>query len=323
MKSEIQQKDICFKSSNGNSIVSGAIYTHREIPPKAIVQISHGMCEHIGRYHDFIEYLVKNGFAVAGHDHLGHGKTAQNGEYGYFSQKNGAKYVLNDLYQMNQLTHKCFPNLPYFLLGHSMGSFFARLYAAVYPNTIDGLILSGTAGPTPGVDAGILLTEFLMKTKGEKFVSPVVQKIAFGKYLSQIKNPKTQYDWISRDERIVSEYAKDEACTFVFTVSAFHELFSTLRAVSSEKWVNRIPKDLPIFLFSGDADPVGNYGKGVIEVENMLKKANIKDVELLLYSKGRHEMLNELNRTKVYADVLDWLNRHIDSKVESEGMELC
>lgn len=311
MTSEIQRKDICFKSSNGVSIVSGAIYTHSMVPPKAIVQISHGMCEHVERYHEFISFLAANGYAVAAHDHLGHGKTAGSPDnYGFFAEENGAKCVLQDLQQMNTIVHQQFPHLPVFLLGHSMGSFFARLFCAVYPKNIAGLLLSGTAGPTAGVDAGILLTEFLCKTKGPRYVSAAVNKIAFGKYLSKIKNPKTPYDWISRDERIIADYQKDPACTFSFTVSAFHEMFRVLRAVSSKQWAEKIPASMPVFLFSGDADPVGNYGKGVIEVEKMLKEAGLKDVELVLYANGRHEMLNELNRTKVYRDVLDWLNQH-------------
>ena len=123
MTSEIQRKDICFKSSNGVSIVSGAIYTHSMVPPKAIVQISHGMCEHVERYHEFISFLAANGYAVAAHDHLGHGKTAGSPDnYGFFAEENGAKCVLQDLQQMNTIVHQQFPHLPVFLLGHSMGS---------------------------------------------------------------------------------------------------------------------------------------------------------------------------------------------------------
>ncbi len=314
MTSEILQKDICFKSSNGENIVSGAIYSNPNVVAKGIVQISHGMCEYIGRYQDFIKYLTQNGYIVAANDHLGHGKTAKEGLYGYFSKEKGAKHILLDLYQMNQITHQHFPNLPYFLLGHSMGSFFARLFAAVYPDAIDGLILSGTAGPMAGIDAGIILTEFLCKTKGETYRSPMVQKMAFGNYLSKIDNPKTDFDWICRDERVVDEYCKDSQCMFTFTVGAFHELFSTLRAVSSHSWAQKIRKDMPVFLFAGDADPVGNYGKGVIAVQQMLEKSGVEDIELILYANGRHEMLNELNHTKVYRDVLGWLDRHIETK---------
>lgn len=311
MISEVQQKDICFNSTNGESIIVGAIFTHSSIIPKAIVQISHGMCEHIQRYQDFINFLVCNGYIVVANDHLGHGKTATKDEYGYFAKKDGAKFVVQDLYQMNRIAHQHFPHLPIFLLGHSMGSLLARLFCVKYPQAIAGLILSGTAGPTAGVDAGILLTEFLSKTKGEKYISNVVHNIAFKTYLSRIKSPKTKHDWITRDERIVEEYANDPLCTFTFTVSAFHELFVTLRAVNSKKWAESVPVDMPVFLFSGDEDPVGNYGKGVLEVESMLKQAGVQDLEVLLYAKGRHEMLNELNKNKVYEDVLDWLERHI------------
>lgn len=304
--SEIQREDIWFDSSNGSSRVAGFFYTCPSVPPRAVVQLSHGMCEYIGRYKDVAGYLAKNGYAVAGNDHLGHGDTAA-GEYGYFGP-DGARHILQDLHAMNQLARKRFPGLPVILLGHSMGSFFARLFAATYPDSIDALVLSGTAGPNPALLGGILLSRMLSRTKGEKYRSNVIQKIAFGSYLAHIPHPNTPYDWITRDEEIVAAYAKDPRCTFVFTVNAFYEMFCTLRAVSSDRWAAKLKKTTPVLLFSGDQDPVGDYGKGVCTVERMLRAAGVQDLTLLLYPGGRHEMLNETNRQDVYADLLAWLD---------------
>lgn len=304
--SEIQREDIWFDSSNGTSRVAGFFYTCPSVPPRAVVQLSHGMCEYIGRYEEVAGYLARNGYAVAGNDHLGHGDTAA-GEYGYFGP-DGARHILHDLHTMNQLARKRFPGLPVILLGHSMGSFFARLFAATYPDAIDALIISGTAGPNPALMGGILLSRMLARTKGEKYRSNVIQKMAFGSYLARIPHPNTPYDWITRDEEIVAAYAKDPRCTFIFTVNAFYEMFRTLRAVSSERWAQRLKKTTPVLMFSGDQDPVGSYGKGVCTVERMLRAAGVQDLTLLLYPGGRHEMLNEINRQDVYADLLAWLD---------------
>ncbi|HIY11001.1 MAG TPA: lysophospholipase [Candidatus Anaerofilum excrementigallinarum] len=304
---EIRRRDIWFESSSGTGRVAGYLYYCPMVFPRGIVQISHGMCEYIGRYDEFANFLAENGYAVAGNDHLGHGATSGDGLNGYFGPSKGAEYILRDLWQMNQLARQQFPGIPCILLGHSMGSFFARLFAAKYPGAIDGLILSGTAGPNPAVGAGITLSEWVCRTKGDKYVSGAIQKLAFGSYLSRIPQPRTPYDWISRDIAVVDKYATDPKCTFWFTASAFHEMFVVLRAVSSSRWAQRIPKQLPIFLFAGDADPVGDYGKGVKKVEELLRQAGVKDLELKLYPEGRHEMLNEINRDEVYRDVLRWL----------------
>ena len=305
--SKIQREDIWLDSSNATARVAGFYYTCPSVSPRAVVQLSHGMCEYIGRYEEVAGYLAENGYAVVGNDHLGHGATAA-GEYGYFGP-NGAKHILHDLHTMNQLAHKRFPGLPVILLGHSMGSFFARLFAAAYPDAIDALVLSGTAGPNPALMGGILLSQLLSRIEGEKYRSSLIQKMAFGSYLSHIPHPNTPYDWITRDEKIVAAYAQDPRCTFTFTVNAFHEMFCTLRAVSSKRWAQRLKKSTPVLLFAGDQDPVGNYGKGVRTVEQMLRAAGVQDLTLRLYPGGRHEMLNEINRQDVYADLLAWLDR--------------
>ena len=304
--SEVLKSVINFPSANGKDTVTGYYYTCADTKPRCILQISHGMCEYIGRYDDFAAFMAKHGFVVCGNDHLGHGATSGEGIDGYFDEKDGRKYVLRDLHRMNSLAGKAYPGLPIILLGHSMGSFFARLYAATYPETLQGLIISGTGGPNPLGDVGLLLTSLIAKIKGPQYRSRMIHNLAFGTYLKQVEAPKTQYDWISRDDEIVRKYNVDPKCTFMFTVSAFHELMATLKAVSTQKWADKINKSMPVFIFSGDKDPVGGYGKGVQTVVRMLQTAGVLHLSYKLYPGGRHEMLNETNRTEVYGDVLAW-----------------
>lgn len=309
--SEIQTSAIKFDSANGQNCVAAYYYDDGSNKPRAVVQISHGMCEYIERYKEFAAFLVEHGFAVCGNDHLGHGGTSAGGTDGFFAEKNGWQFVLEDIHTMNRLAAERYPGCPIFLLGHSMGSFFARLYAATYPETIHALVLSGTGGPNPFAGVGVFLTDLLSRWKGPKHRSQWINRLAFGSYLSKIPNPATPYDWITRDAEIVKAYAADPKCTFVFTVSAFHDLMQTLKKVSTAEWAQKIPKAMPVALFSGDKDPVGDYGKGVVKVYEMLCNAGVQDVTLKLYEDGRHEMLNEINRQEVYRDILNWCNTHL------------
>ncbi len=306
---QLERKDISFKSSDNKNDVSGYIYTHQEVKPFCVVQISHGMCEYIFRYEDFIAYLAENGVAVCGNDHIGHGDSSHPDDYGFFTEKDGRKFAIRDLKQMNDIAHETFPGLPVVLLGHSMGSFFARKYAALWPQSIDGLIISGTGGPNPLAPIGIFVASLIEKFRHEKHRSVVVQYLAFGSYLKKIDNPLTIYDWLTRDEQIVADYVKDPKCNFLFTVNGFKELFKALRDVSTQEWANEIPKELPILFISGDADPVGNYGKGVDKVVAMLQKAGVQNITYHMYPGARHEVLGELNKTDVYADVLRFLSQ--------------
>lgn len=310
--SALRTEDIRFKSSDGIHEIAGYFFTDESQPPRAILQISHGMCEYIGRYRDFAAFMASHGFAVCGNDHLGHGASSPDADTdGFFAEKGGRFYVLRDLKSMNDLARKRWPGLPLILLGHSMGSFFARWFAEVYPDALDALIISGTGGPNPAAGAGLALTNLVGAARGPKYRSQLVHNMAFGAYLKQIEAPKTPYDWISRDEEIVAAYAKDPKCTFQFTVSAFHELMAVLRQVNRPAWAGTIRTDLPVWLFSGEADPVGDYGKGVRTVYERLKAAGLADLQLKLYPGGRHEMLNETNRAEVYADVLGWCEAHL------------
>ena len=300
-------KDIRFASSNGTDTVQGYAY-EPETEICAVLQISHGMCEYIERYEPFIRYMTERGFAVCGNDHLGHGQTAGIDKLGFFAEKDGRKYIVKDLYTVTQHAKKRWPGKPYFLLGHSMGSFVARQYTAEYGQALDGVIFMGTSGKNPMDWAGIMMASALAALKGKQGKSKMIDKLAFGAYNKKIDHPQCGNDWLSRDAEVVRAYENDPYCKFSFTLSAYRELFALLHGVSSEKWAEQIPQALPILVISGEADPVGQYGKGVRQVYQWLCRTGHEDVTLKLYPGARHEVLNEENRQQVYQDVLCWLN---------------
>lgn len=309
---KLVKKDIWFNSADRVHTISAGIYYNPTLPVKAVVQISHGMCEYIGRYTELAEFLAANGIAMAGNDHLGHGNSIANEEdYGHFTKKNGRQFVLEDLHTMNTLLQEEFTHVPVILLGHSMGSFYARQYAVQWPQSIAALIICGTGGPNPLASAGTAITNVIAKLKSDRYRSQLVHNIAFGAYLKQIENPATPYDWISRDTQIVEKYSQDPKCTFQFTLNGFHELFCILQQVSTPQWAQSLPKSLPIFMIAGTADPVGDYGKGVTKVYTMLQKAGIENIACKLYPDMRHEILNEIGRVEVMQDVTDFVLQQI------------
>ena len=279
--------------------------------PKAVVQISHGMQDYILRYGDLIEFLNQNGFIVCGVDNLGHGATSKSSETdGFFAHKNGYKIVVSDLYTMSKLAKNKYPTLPYIMLGHSLGSFFARYFAYLYPNVLDGLILCGTSGKVKGTGFGIALLSLIKFFKGEKSHCQLAENIMLKKYFKYIDNVVTKREWVTSDVQKLKKYQYDPRSTFRFTASAYQDMLKVLKFVNTKKWASGIKKDLPIFICSGALDPVGNYGKGVASVYNLLEKQKIKSIKLNLYQNARHELHNEIPQiTKQYFnDVKAWLN---------------
>ncbi|MBQ7384170.1 MAG: lysophospholipase [Clostridia bacterium] len=309
-----------FPSSDGVDNIAYYIFVPKKAP-HAIVQISHGMCEHIMRYEDFADFLCSEGFVVCGNEHLGHGNTAPDDSHLGYTAKGGADFILRDLHEMTLLIKREYPSLPLVLLGHSMGSFIARLYLSVYQNEADAAIISGTGGPESPTAMGKLLAKLNILFCGEMNRSELIYNIAFGSYSKRYPKGCSKYLWISRDEEIQSAYAKDKFCTFRFTAGAYYDLFDLLGRVSKKSWAHSLKKELPILMISGNMDPVGNYGKGVMTVYERLKAAEMSDVTLKLYDGGHHEMLNEINRDEVYADILAWLDYHGFAKNTENGEE--
>ena len=299
-----------FLSADGTNRVAYYIFVPYKTPT-AILQISHGMSEHIMRYEPFADFLCECGVVVCGNDHLGHGNTAaDDASLGYIAPRGGADLMVADLKKMTELIRAEYESFPHILFGHSMGSFLAREYLATYKDATDAAIISGTAGPESPTGAGKLAARLNGKLFGERNRSEFIYKLAFGSYSKKYPKGSSEYLWLSRDEATQKAYAEDKFCGFRFTASAYCDLFDVLGRVSSKKWAKKINKNTPILMISGDMDPVGNYGKGVMEVYRRLKAADVRDVTLKLYADGHHEMLNEINRYDVFYDILAWLNYH-------------
>lgn len=273
--------------------------------PKAILQIVHGMTEYFGRYEGFAEYLSENGILVIGHDHIGHGKSANPEDYGYFGSKDGWKIWIEDVHILRNMIQKKHPGIPYFILGHSMGSLILRAYLIRYREGLAGAILTGTAGKNNLNGLGLILVAAMRKIYGDRHRSQFVHDMAFGSNNKKVKTPKNKYEWLSTDEVISNKYADDPMCTFIFTLAGFTDLFNLLAFVSQDDWAGKIPCDIPVLLASGLMDPVGKYGKGPSEVCENLTKAGNTNVSLFLYEDMRHEILNERGRAAVYGDMLN------------------
>ncbi|MBW1898606.1 MAG: lysophospholipase [Deltaproteobacteria bacterium] len=294
------------------------IFTYKWLPDnekemKAVVQLSHGMAEHGRRYERFAGELTGSGYGVYINDHRGHGKTAGSVEaLGFFADENGWNLVVEDMHQLTGIIKENHPDLPVFLLGHSMGSFLSRNYIYLYGNKLKGVLLSGTAGD-PGLlgAIGILLAKRECKKKGKKTKSPLLDKLSFGSFNKAFKPARTDFDWLSRDDKEVDKYIDDPYCGEVFTAGFYLDLLGGIKAINLKSNTNLVPKDLPMFLFAGDMDPVGKNSKGVKQIFKAYEKAGILDVSCKLYNEGRHEMLNETNREEVFSDIIKWLNNHM------------
>ncbi len=310
MNLDCHVEDFYFDSTNGrNKVHAKAIFPTDINKIKGIVQISHGMCEYVECYENFAQFLLDNGYAFCGNDHIGHGNSVLiPEERGFFASENGYQYLIKDLYKMTKCIQKKFPNTPCFLLGHSMGSLIARLYAAKFGEEIQGLLLCGTMGPQWMIDAGIQLAEFMIQKKGALYRSKKLDRLAFEFANVNFEPIKTKYDWTCSDENVVKKHLADDKGNFIFTVSGFKDLFYLEKFCNDEKKITNTPKKLPIFLFSGDMDPVGEEGKGVQKVYQLYQKIGVQNIEMKLYHNMRHEMLNEVNKEEVYKDILDWMD---------------
>ncbi len=276
---------------------------------RGVVQISHGMTEMIERYEDFALFLNKNGYVVIGNDHLGHGLTAGNAsDLGYFCPEKMGATVVTDLHRTTRIAKKKYPHKPYILFGHSMGSFIARRYIMTYGMELDGAIICGTGTKSRLVLwSGKWTAAIIRLVCGDQFRSKLLEKGAFSSYQKKILNPRTENDWLTRDESVVDFYRNNPYCNFNFTVNGYRTLFDVLSFIQDKHHIRQIPDSLPLLFVAGEADPVGNYGKGVKKVYQSYQAAGLKDLSIKLYPEDRHEILNELDKDTVYQDILGWI----------------
>ena len=277
---------------------------------KAIVQIVHGISEYMACYREFAEFLNTQGILVVGEDHMGHGlSVTEKTPLGYFC--GGWFTAVADTYKLMQDTMAEFPGVPYFVYGHSMGSFMTRTLLAKYPDCgIDGAIICGTAWQNPAlVTAGKAVSALVGKVKGDQHPSKLLAMMAFGTYNSKIERPRTIADWLTRDEKIVDSYIEDPLCGFRASAGLMGDMMDGFRYIQDPKNLSAMNKDLPVYFVAGDADPVGNYGEGVLYSAAMFRKAGMKQVDVKLYPGARHEIHHELNKEEVQQDVLNWMSK--------------
>jgi alpha-beta hydrolase superfamily lysophospholipase len=311
----MSRKDFTIPSKDGVHKLHVILWKPDDSEVKGVVQISHGMIEMIDRYDGFARFLNRNGYAVIGNDHLGHGLTAGNTtDLGYFCPDNISATVVADLHRVTKHAKKLFKNKPYFLLGHSMGSFMARRYIMTYSDELDGAIICGTGSQTNLMLMAGKTTAAIEKLLfGDRHRSKFIKFNTFLTYQAKIKNPRTKNDWLTKDEQIVDHYNASKFCTFDFTINGYRGLFEVITFIQKQKNIDNISKDLPIFMVAGDADPVGNYGKSVKQIYHQYKKSGIKDISIKIYPGDRHEILNELDKFDVYNDILRWINERTGS----------
>jgi alpha-beta hydrolase superfamily lysophospholipase len=296
-------------ASSGREDILSQLWVDEDMESVAILQIAHGMSETTARYDHFARFLAESGIIVVMNEHAGHGEHAET--LGYFAPKHGVDYLVADMKSLFEYAGEEYQNLPTFLLGHSMGSFLAREYIALYGETLTGVILSGTGGKQAGAHLGKALAAVQKKVRGDKSVGRLLSVAAFGSNNKRIDNPVNSHAWISSDEEVCIAYKKDPYCGFPFTAGGYYDLLSMILHINTKAWYRKVPKKLPIFIFSGAEDPVGAYGKGIMEVYDGLKKTGHEDVIAKLYPGGRHEMLNEKNKEEVYSDVLGWVQNTV------------
>jgi alpha-beta hydrolase superfamily lysophospholipase len=310
---EFEKTTGTFPSSDGSCDVAYYVYKPVGLNPKAVLQISHGMCEYIERYeHEgFVADMTARGYVVCGCDHLGHGKTAPNeAELGYFTEYQTLADNQKLLYELMRKTYR---RLPYILFGHSMGSFVARDYIVRYGSTLDGVVLCGTSGTSKQpVGFGLFMTSLLEKLRGGHHRSRFVERLANMRRNDSWKDEKDSVSWLSDNKESRERYRSDPFCSFIFTVHAYNRLMRMLKYITSDEWYEAVPKSLPVFIMSGALDPIGEKGEGVREVFDKLNDMELSELRLEIYENGRHELLNCSIRDNVIADLDSWADSVIE-----------
>ena len=301
-----------FQTSDNTRINAYCWQPKNKTDIRGVIQLAHGMAEHIVRYDDFSRFLVSHGFVVYGNDHRGHGDsvTAPD-DLGYFADENGFDVVVDDMYRLSAIAKNDHPNLPLFLFGHSMGSFLTRRYLVKYGANLTGAILCGTGGDQ-GITGsiGLMIAKMEKRRIGARTPSPLLNKLTFGRFNQHIENRRTSFDFLTRDETVVDAYVHDPLCGYIPSAGFFVDLIGGIQLIHQADQIARVPKHVPLFFIAGEEDPVGHFGKAVQQVYEQYKHNGVQHVSIKLYKGARHEILNETNQAEVYEDILYWL-QHI------------
>ena len=288
------------------------IYVRQWLPdfsPIGVVQICHGVSEHIGRYDELAQFLASKGFVVAGEDHLGHGKSVTSpANQSHFGEHGGWELVVGDMRKLYERLREQYFSLPIFIFGHSMGSFLTRTYIIRYHDGPDGVIICGTGQQSSlKLNAGISLANGMIKKNGSAFKNQRLASLLFSAYNRHFKPNQTAFDWLTRDSAAIDEFLSDTNCGVVPSAALFRDMLTGIKYISSPKNLDRMNTDMPIYFISGDNDPIGDFGKGVLCTYNAFLKAGLSDVTLKLYHGARHDLPRETNKDEVFEDVLTWL----------------
>lgn len=296
-----------YYDSCGIGQIHGCCWTP-EGEPRAVLQIIHGIAEYVERYDDFANYLNSLGYLVVAEDHMGHGKSiGTEGTQGYFN--GGWMAAMEDSYRLLTETRQKYPQLPYVLFGHSMGSFLARTLLEVHPDSgIAAAVICGTGWqPALLLRSGLLMCKLICKKDGEKNPSSTLQNLVFGSYNQRVEHPRTPFDWLNRDKRAVDAYMADPLCGFVASGGLLRDMLGGIAFIQKKENLEKMNRELPVFFIAGGDDPVGNYGKGVRQAADAFEKAGMKHVSVRVYPLCRHEILNEINKQEIYEDIARWL----------------
>ena len=295
----------------GKDELDSVVYVWEPKDPKGVLQIVHGSVEHMLRYEHFASFLKEAGYIVYGHDIRGHGKSVKcKDELSYFSDwDKGFDLAIDDVKTIGQIISEKHPTLKHFVLAHSMGTIIVRKLITESNDYCDGVVLSGTGGGKPLLlNAGIYLSKRSMRKNGRKYQDQKLHNLLYGTLNNGVKHPKTDLDFLSRDEVNVKNYIADELCGVTVTAEYIFEMLKAIKFVNSKKAYHQTDKNIPLYLFSGENDPVGGKkGKEVIQIYNKFKSFGVKDVKMKLYPEARHEILNETNKQEVYQDIIEWM----------------
>ena len=292
---------------------TGQIHCSRWLPegkPKAVIQIVHGISDHIGRYETFARYVADHGYIVVGEDHMGHGLSVNgDGIEGYFH--GGWFSAVEDTYRLMRDMKAEYPRLPYIVLGHSMGSFMTRTILCRYPDSgMDAVVLSGTCWqPAFAMPAIVKIMEAACRILGETTASDRLQDLVFGSYNLKIEHRRTPVDWVCRDNKVVDDHPMMHG--FHAKAGLLRDMMVGINHIEKKENLQQMKKDLPVFFAAGGDDPVGNFGKGIHACADAFRKAGMTDVSVRIYPLCRHEILNEINKQEIFEDIREWIETKI------------
>ena len=308
----MNKREFYYPSSDGKTGIHAVEWSPDE-SPKAILQITHGVTEYILRYEEFAEYLTNKGILVVGNDHIGHGSSiAENAKPMYFGPEGSFKYAVDDVNTLYKTTKEKYENIPYIILGFSLGSFIVRRFLIDYPDTVDGAILVGTGQIAP---IKIKIAKFIAKSEAKKHgddnPTPMIKSLSFDNYNKLFKPNRTDYDWLCLSKTSLDKYIKDEKRGKELSAGLFREMLSGMEYTGNLENIKKMNKDIPIIFLSGEMDPVGEKGKSVKKAYSDFKKVGIEDVSTKLYKDLRHDILHEDNAEQIYQDILEFINEKV------------